>query len=349
MRVHASSGRKIVRRRARFSGMKELFLRAVRGERTERPPVWLMRQAGRYLPEYREMRDEYTFREAISTPDVAERVSLQPYERFAPDGVVMYSDILVTVEPLGFDYRIESGVGPVVDDPVEKPEDANREHGDVHEELDYVGELLRRLSERLGDDAATVGFAGGPFTVASYVFDGGRDEARRFRARHPDAFGELLDAFADVTEEYMRFQEESGADVIQLFDTWAGELAPDDYREYVLPYHRRLFDAVDVPTVLFVRNPNLDLMSESGADVLSLDWTVDMSEARDELGDTPVQGNLDPARLFGTRESVRRETERVIDEAGDAGHILNLGHGVMRNTPVENVEEFVETAKTVER
>jgi uroporphyrinogen decarboxylase len=329
--------------------MKDLFLRAARGERTERPPVWLMRQAGRYLPEYREVREEYTFREAISTPEVAERVSVQPYERFAPDGVVMYSDILVTLEPLGFEYRIESGVGPVVENPVETAEDAERERRDVREELDYVGELLGRLSARLGEDAATVGFAGGPFTVASYVFDGGRDEARRFRARHPDAFADLLEAFADVTEEYLRFQEESGADVVQLFDTWAGELSPEDYREYVLPHHRRLFDSVDVPAILFVRNPNLGLVSEAGADVVSLDWTVDMAEAREELGDTPVQGNLDPARLFGTPESVRRETERVIEKAGEAGHILNLGHGVMRNTPVKNVEEFVETAKRVER
>jgi uroporphyrinogen decarboxylase len=334
--------------------MKDILLRAVRGERTERPPVWMMRQAGRYLPEYREVREEHSFREAIETPEIAERVSLQPYERFAPDGVVMYSDILVTLEPLGFDYRIESGVGPVVDNTVEEPEDVERVHererGDVRDELSFVGELLERLSSTLGDEAATIGFAGGPFTVASYVFDGdGRDGIRRFRALHSDAFETLLREFADVTKEYLRYQEESGADVLQLFDTWAGVLPPEDYREHILPLHRELFDAVDVPTILFVRNPNLDLMRESGADVLSLDWTVDMREARDELGDTPVQGNLDPSYLLGSRETVRRETERVIEKAGDSGHILNLGHGVMRETPVENVAEFFETAKGVER
>jgi uroporphyrinogen decarboxylase len=330
--------------------MKDLFLRAARGERTERPPVWMMRQAGRYLPEYREVRESYTFKEAISTPDVAERVSLQPYERFEPDGVVMYSDILVTLEPLGFDYRIESGVGPVVDNPVEVPDDTRREPGDVREELSYVGELLGRLSDRLGEEAATIGFAGGPFTVASYVFEGdGRDGIRGFRARYPDAFDDLLTAFAEVTKEYLRFQQEMGADVVQLFDTWAGVLPPHDYREYVLPLHRELFDSVDIPTVLFVRNPHLDLIQESGADVLSLDWTVDMAEAREKLGDTPVQGNLDPSYLLGTRETVRRETELVIEKAGDSGHILNLGHGVLRDTPVENVAEFFETAKTVER
>ncbi len=330
--------------------MRDLFLRAARGERTERPPVWMMRQAGRYLPEYREVREQYSFREAISTPEVAERVSLQPYDRFAPDGVVMYSDILVTLEPLGFDYRIESGVGPVVENPVETPADVERDRGDVRDQLGYVGELLGRLDSTLANDAATIGFAGGPFTVASYVFDGdGRDGIRRFRARHPDAFAELLDAFADVTRDYLVYQQESGADVIQLFDTWAGVLPPDEYREYVLPLHRDLFDAVDVPTILFVRNPNLDLMRESGADVLSLDWTADMKEARDQLGDTPVQGNLDPSYLLGTRETVRRETERVIEKAGDSGHILNLGHGVWRDTPVENVAEFFETAKKITR
>jgi len=329
---------------------KELFLRAARGERTHRPPVWLMRQAGRYLPEYREVRDDYTFREAISTPEVAERVSLQPYERFEPDGVVMYSDILVALEPLGFDYRIESGVGPVVENPVEVPEDADRPRTDVHSELGYVGELLGRLSSTLGDEAAVIGFAGGPYTLASYVFeDEGRDGVRRFRAQHPEAFETLLRAFADTTVEYLRYQEEKGADVVQLFDTWAGELSPSDYREYVLPLHRDILDSVDVPTIIFVRNPNLDLLRESGADALSLDWTVGMSDAREELGEKPVQGNLDPSYLFGSEEFVERETRRVIDEAGEAGHILNLGHGVMRGTPVESVGAFVGTARSVER
>jgi len=328
---------------------RDRFLSAARGERTARPPVWLMRQAGRYLPEYREVRDEYAFREAIETPEVAERVSLQPYDRFEPDGVVMYSDILVTLETLGFDYRIEDGVGPVVDDPVEGPEDADRARAPVPDTLGFVGDLLGRLSERLGDDAATIGFAGGPYTVASYVFEDRRDGARRFRARHPDAFGRLLDSFAEVTREYLRYQEESGADVVQLFDTWAGELPPRDYREYALPYHRDLVDAVDVPTILFTRNPRLGPARESGADVVSLDWTVDMRDAREELGDTPVQGNLDPSYLFGSPGFVRRETERVIEEAGDSGHILNLGHGVMRDTPVEGVEGFVRTAKETER
>jgi len=327
---------------------KDLFLRATDGECTERPPVWLMRQAGRYLPEYREVREKYTFREAISTPEVAERVSLQPYERFAPDGVVMYSDILVALEPLGFDYRIESGVGPVIENPIESPEDIDRPRTDVRDELSYVGELLGRLSSRLGNEAAVIGFAGGPYTLASYVFES-EDGVRRFRARHPGAFEELLGTFAEITKEYVRYQAKNGADVVQLFDTWAGELSPRDYREYVFPLHRDILGAVEVPTILFVRNPDIEFLGKSGADVLSLDWTVGMREARSELGDVPVQGNLDPSYLFGSQDFVRQETERVIKEAGEKGHILNLGHGVMRGTPVESVETFVETAKNLSK
>ncbi len=335
--------------------MKDLFLRALRGERTERAPVWLMRQAGRYLPEYRELRSQYSFLEAIKTPEVAEEISLQPYERFRPDGVVMYSDILTVLEPLGFSYHLESGVGPVVENPVEGPDDVDRPVGDVREEIDYVGELLRRLQATLDGDAAVIGFAGGPFTLASYAVAGEPTKnhlpVRRLRARHPEAFRTLLERFADVTVEYLQFQAEAGADVVQVFDTYAGYLSPADYREFLLPLHRRIHDAVDLPSIMFARglSGNLDLLADSGADAVSVDWTVDIAQAREELGDTPVQGNLDPAYLLGDPGFVRERTRDLIEAAGPEGHVLNLGHGVHRETPVENVEAFVETAKTVER
>ncbi|SDQ64369.1 uroporphyrinogen decarboxylase [Natronobacterium texcoconense] len=335
--------------------MKDLFLRAAQGEQTERPPVWMMRQAGRYLPEYRELREDYTFLEAISTPEVAAEITLQPWERFQPDAVVMYSDILTVLEPLDFAYHLESGVGPVVENPVEEPADTDRERGDVRDELWYVGDLLERLDDELGSKAAVLGFAGGPFTLSAYVCEGTPSrsfmEVRRLRAEHPDAFDRLLEAFTDVLVEYVEFQVESGADAIQLFDTYAGLLSPADYREFLLPYHQKILEAVDVPTVVFARNMsgNLDLLADSGADVIGLDWTVDLADAREELADEDVaiQGNLDPALLYGDRETVRERTREVIDAAGDAGHILNLGHGVDRNTPVENVEAFFETAKNV--
>jgi uroporphyrinogen decarboxylase len=335
--------------------MRDLFLRALAGERTERPPVWLMRQAGRYLPEYREVREEYTFLEAIKTPEVAERISLQPYERFQPDAVVMYSDILTVLEPLGLSYHIESGVGPVVDDPVDGPEQVDLPVGDVREEIEYVGDLLERLDATLGDDAAILGFCGGPFTLASYAVEGGPSKnhmaLRALRAAHPGAFRTLLERFTEVTVEYLQFQAESGADAVQVFDTYAAALSPADYREFLLPLHRRIHDSVDLPSIMFARNVggNLDLLAESGADAVSLDWTVDIAAAREQLGDTPVQGNVDPAHLMGDPGFVRERTRKVIEQAGPAGHVLNLGHGVNKETPVESVAAFVETAKGIER
>lgn len=329
---------------------RALFLQAARGERTPRPPVWLMRQAGRYLPEYRDLRSQYSFLEAIKTPEVAAEITLQPYERFDVDGVVMFSDILTVLEPLGFDYHLESGVGPVVENPVETPADTNRTIGDVRAETAYVADLLDTLSSEVSD-AAVIGFTGGPFTLASYAVEGGPSRSkmavRRLRAEHPDAFASLLEAFTDAVVEYVEMQADHGADVIQLFDTYAGMLDPHDYRELLLPLHRRIVDAVGVPTIVFARNMGgrLDLLADTGADVVGLDWTVNMAGARAILGDTPVQGNLDPADLFGGADHIRTRTEAVIEAAGPQGHILNLGHGVNRETPPEAVETFVDTAK----
>jgi uroporphyrinogen decarboxylase len=264
----------------------------------------------------------------------------------------MFSDILTVLEPLGLDYHIESGTGPVIENPVARPSEVPEGHADVREELDYVGALLERLQDSVGDETSIIGFAGGPFTLAAYAVAGqpaGKKQKpiRRFRVEYPEAFRALLERFADVVVEYVEYQVEAGADLIQLFDTYAGLLTPDDYREFVQPLHQRIFDAMDVPSVVFARNPGgkLDLLADSGADVVSLDWTVDMREAREQLGGVPVQGNLDPSYLLGDEEFVRQQTEAVIEKAGPEGHILNLGHGIDRETPVENAKAFVETAE----
>jgi len=330
--------------------MEKLLVRALRGERTERPPVWMMRQAGRHLPEYREIREEYSFLEAIKTPAVAEEITLQPWERYRPDGVVMFSDILTVLEPLGFDYRVESGVGPVVENPVDGPGDVPETYAPVAEDIDYVGALLDRLVESVGDEAAVLGFAGGPFTLASYIVAGGSSrhaEIRQFRARHPEAFDALLSVVTDVVADYLEYQVAHGADAVQLFDTYAAELSPADYREFLLPLHRRICASVDVPVLLFVRNMagRLDALADADPDGVALDWTVDLAAARDELGATPVQGNLDPQYLFGDPDFVRERTAEVIEAAGPRGHVLNLGHGLHRDTPIEGVSAFVETAK----
>ena len=332
---------------------RELFLAAAGGEATPRPPVWLMRQAGRYLPEYRAIREEHSFVEAISTPDIATEISLQPWDRFRPDGIVMYSDILVALEPLGFSYHIEPGVGPVVENPVSGPGDLEREKVPVETELSYVGTLLDRLGTRLQGEAAVIGFVGGPFTLAAYAVQGEPSRSfmrlRRLRAEHPDTFRQLLERIGDVLESFVRFQVTHGADVIQLFDTYAGLLSPEVYRDVLAPIQRRVLAASDVPTIVFARNMGgrLEQLKASGADVIGLDWTVELGDARSELEhDTPVQGNLDPSELFGTPDRIADLTNDIIDAGGGAGHILNLGHGVHKSTPVAGVETFVETAKS---
>ncbi len=331
--------------------MRERFIAAANGEETDRPPVWMMRQAGRYLPEYRALREDYSFLEAISTPDVATEISLQPWHRFHPDGVVMYSDILTILEPLGFEYHLESGVGPVIENPINRPEQTDRSISDVQATLPYVGTILRRLSDRLGEQAAVIGFAGGPFTLAAYATEGTPSKSymalRRLRMAHPDAFDRLLERLTTALAEYLTYQVAAGADVIQLFDTYAGLLSPAGYREDLLPYHKRLCAAVDVPTILFARNMGgrLELLAESGADVIGLDWTVGLSTATPQLSDQAVQGNLDPAALYGSPTQVRKRTKAMLERAPEQGYIANLGHGIDRETPIENVKAFFETIR----
>lgn len=332
--------------------MRDRFLAAANGERTDQPPVWMMRQAGRYLPEYREIRETHSFLEAISTPEIAVEISLQPWERFEPDGVVMYSDILTALEPLGLSYHLESGVGPVIENPVESPADVERPRFNIESTIDYVGTVLKQLQEHLAGAAAVIGFVGGPFTLAAYAIEGQPSKSymtvRQFLSRHPDAFAVLLEQFTAVLEDFVQYQADHGADVIQLFDTYAGLLPPQVYREVLLPCHQQVIAAAPVPTIIFARNMGgrLDLLEESGADVISLDWTVDMSDSRDHLGDRPVQGNLDPATLFASPDVIQRRTREVLEAAGDTGHILNLGHGIDKATPIEGVEAFFQAARS---
>ena len=335
--------------------MSDLLVRAARGERTARPPVWLMRQAGRHLPEYREIREEYDFLEAVTTPEIAVEITLQPWERYRPDGVVMFSDILTILEPLGFEYHIESGKGPVIGEPIDEPADVPGTYGSISDELEYVGALLDRLKTRVGDETGIIGFAGGPFTLASYAVAGhptrNHSPLRQFKARHPEAFRDLLGIFAEAVTEFLQYQVDHGAEVLQLFDTYAGILPPADYREFIQPLHREILTGVDAPTIVFVRNMGgrLDQLAATEADVVGLDWTVDMETARHQLGERAVQGNLDPSVLFADPATIRERTREVIEAAGDSGHILNLGHGVHKDTPIEGVEAFVETAKSIER
>lgn len=334
-----------------FAGRSRL-LAAAHGKPVDRPPVWMMRQAGRYLPEYREIREEYSFREAISTPEIAMEISLQPWERFRPDGVVMYSDILTALEPLGIDYSIESGVGPVIEQPIETVDDLDPIPEDLDAHLGYVGRLLSGLDEFLDDAAGVIGFIGGPLTLLAYAVEGRPSKSfigiRRLLYTDPHEFQRLLQTLGSLLTRYVDYQIDNGADVIQLFDTYAGLLPEEVYREYLLPVQREILADVDVPTIVYARNMGgrLDLLADSGADVVGIDWTMGIADARERLGDTPVQGNLDPAALYGTPTEVKKRTQALISAAGGAGHILNLGHGLDKDTPPENVAAFFDAARS---
>lgn len=331
--------------------MNDLLLRAANGEPTSRPPVWLMRQAGRHLPEYRELRSQYSFREAIETPAVAVEITLQPWHRYHPDGVVLFSDILTVLEPLGFEYSIESGIGPVIETPISEPTDVPDEYEPVPDSLGFVRESLQRLHEELKTQVPIIGFAGGPFTLASYLIAGqstrSQFPARRFLAEHPSAFSALLDVLTELVIDHLQYQVSSGADIVQLFDTYAGVLPPSMYEHYILPAHQQIFDSIQAPTIVFVRNMagNLGFLERTGADVIGLDWTVDIQTARAQLRHHPVQGNFDPSWLFSSPDTIRERTNQLIERGDGPGHVINLGHGVHKDTPVRAVETFVETVK----
>lgn len=335
----------------------DLFLRACRREPVDRVPVWLMRQAGRYMHDYRAVRRALPFMELVKDVDRATEISLQPYRRFHMDAVILFSDILVPVQAMGLGVSIPEG-GPKIENPVRSQNDVkNLRIPDPAAETRFVLDILKKLRQELRDEVPLIGFAGAPFTLASYMIEGGG--SRNFSVIKAMLYGDpatlhaLLDKTAETVSLYVRAQIEAGAEAIQLFDTWAGELSAEQYREFALPYTQRIFESIanlGVPRILFVNGcaALLEAMAESGADVLSVDWRVDLGEVRQRLGSgIAVQGNVDPCVLLSTREAVEREVRNAILKGGGRGHILNLGHGILPPTPEENVAAFVEAAKKV--
>jgi len=332
---------------------EERFLRACRREGLERPPVWFMRQAGRSLPEYRALREKHSFLELMHTPDLAVEVTLQPVRRYGVDGAVLFSDILVVAPAMGLE--VEFAPGPVLPEPVRCAEDVERlrdlESGDVA----HVLEAVRILRRELAGEAALIGFAGGPFTVASYLVEGRSGstpvQLRTWLRADPEAACRLLDKVTRSTIRYLRAQVEAGVQALQIFDTGAGILAEPEFRAHALSYVQRCIDGVGggVPVIYFVMETShlLEAAAESGADIVGVDWRVSLLEARRRLGPmVGVQGNLDPAAPFGPPSQVAAETRRVLEEAGpEPGHIFNLGHGVLPQTPLEGLETVVRTVK----
>ena len=330
-----------------------LLLRAARRQPTAATPVWLMRQAGRYLPEYRALRERHGFLELCRTPAAAAEVTLQPVRRFAVDAAILFADILLIVEPLDVGLEFARGEGPVIHRPVRSAADVARlKPIDVESSVGSVFETVRLVRRALSPSVALIGFAGAPFTVASYVVEGGasRDfvHTKRLMYEAPAAWHRLMEVLADATATYLNGQIDAGAQAVQLFDSWVGALAPDDYRAYVLPHTRSVIRALrpGVPVIHFGTGTAtlLPLMREAGGDVIGLDWRVDLDRGWAAVGgEVGVQGNLDPALLLAKPAVFRERVKAILARAGGRpGHIFNLGHGVHQATPVEHVQALVD-------
>jgi len=314
--------------------------------------VWMMRQAGRYLPEYRAVRADTDFLTLCKTPELAVEVSLQPYRILGVDAVIMFSDILIPVEAMGQEVRLTEQKGPELPDPIRSRSQVDRLIvPDPIEKTGFVMEIIRTLRRELDGAVPLIGFAGAPWTVAAYMIEGGGSknyaQVKRMMFAEPATFHALLDKIADTIVLYLNAQIEAGAQVIQLFDSWAGELSPRDYAEFALPYEQKIFESLNrdaAPRILYINGSGtlLEEMATCGADVLSIDWRVDLEAARARVGETlTLQGNLDPCVLLSTPENITERARELIRAGGGRRHILNLGHGILPMTPVENAKAFI--------
>ncbi|MCP9771855.1 uroporphyrinogen decarboxylase [Synechococcus sp. Tobar12-5m-g] len=338
-----------------------LLLRAARGEQVERPPVWMMRQAGRYMKVYRDLRDRHPgFRERSENADLSYEISMQPFRAFQPDGVILFSDILTPLPGIGIDFDIVESKGPIIDPPIRSQAQVDA-LGILNpaEALPFVGEVFLRLRQSVGNQAAVLGFVGAPWTLAAYAVEGRSSKnyavIKAMAFREPALLHQLLGHLADAIATYVRYQIESGAQVVQLFDSWAGQLSPIDYDVFAAPYQKRVVDQVkathpDTPLILYISGSAgvLERMATTGVDFISLDWTVDMADGLTRLpAHLGVQGNVDPGLLFGTPEAITARVVDTVRKARGRRHILNLGHGILPGTPEENARVFFEAGKTV--
>lgn len=331
------------------------YMAAVRGKNPLRRPIWIMRQAGRYLPEYLEIREKHPFVEVCNTPELACEVTLQPIRRFGFDAAILFSDILVPLAPMGAPFYFGNG-SPCLEKPLRDEKEIRALRTvDSRNELAFVGQAIHLITNELGE-TPLIGFAGAPFTLAAYLVEGGGSQnyenLKTMLYKRPDLLVHLLEKLADQVADYLSMQIDAGVMAVQLFDTWAGILTPVDYERYVLPGYQKIFERMQpsgVPRILFMKGgaPYLELMARSGADVIGLDWTLDLGASLPRIAGLPVQGNLDPTVLFGTHEEIRRRA-LAICRAGDAapGHVFNLGHGILPSTPIDSVEVLVETVKS---
>lgn len=343
--------------------MRELFLRAARGERTRRPPVWMMRQAGRYLPEYRAVRAEVDFLTLCRTPDLVAEVTLQPVRLVGVDAAILFADILLVLDAMGGELRFVQGDGPSLERPVrDRAGIGALAKPDVGAALGYVFDAVRttrRAMESLEEPVPLIGFAGSPWTLAAYLTQGGGSQTypplMAWSYRDPEGLARLLDLLADVTIDYLLGQVEAGAQALQLFDTWGGLLSAERWTRLAMPPTVRILEALaasGVPRIFFARGSShlLPVLADLPAEALSVDWLLPLAEARRIVGPgKALQGNLDPAALLGPAEEIERLTAEVLEGGSGGPHVVNLGHGIFKQTPPENARAFVDAVKRLGR
>jgi uroporphyrinogen decarboxylase len=340
-----------LRRRMKPSQSSQ-FIKACRRESASHTPVWLMRQAGRYMPEYRSVRDKVSFLELCKTPELACKVTVEAAEILNTDAAIIFADILLITEPMGFQLEFGEGEGPAIRNPFRSVSDLERlRRTNPKESLAYVLKAIELTKKELKPHIPLIGFAGAPFTVASYIIEGGSsknfENVKKLMRSEPLVWHPFMEHIARETSEYLRAQIDSGADAIQLFDSWIGCLAPHEYRSFVYPHVKQIFDALpkDVPAIYFGTNtgPFLEDFADTGAGVIGIDFHTSLKDAFRRLGNRALQGNLDPTVLFSSRDVIAKETDRILKEAnGQRGFIFNLGHGILPKTPVDNVKFLVE-------
>ena len=331
------------------------FLKACRREPVDVTPIWLMRQAGRYMPEYRALREKHKILELIKTPELAAEVTFQPLSAFDLDAAIIFADILTLPEAMGLELEFVSGEGPLFHNPIRSPDDIRKlKPIDPAEALGFTLQAIRLVARELDGKVPLIGFSGAPFTLACYAIEGGSSrnfiKAKTLMHNETDAWHQLMERFADAAGKYLVAQVHAGAQALQLFDSWAGILSPADYVAYVQPHTRRVFDIVressDVPLIHFGTDTAglLPHICRSGATVIGVDWRIDLHAAWRVIGeDFAIQGNLDPVTLFADIETIKEQAELILQQAdGRKGHIFNLGHGILPETPTEHVAALVD-------
>ncbi|AZQ43354.1 uroporphyrinogen decarboxylase [Nonlabens ponticola] len=333
----------------------DLFLRALRGETVERPPVWMMRQAGRYLPDFMKLKEKYDFFTRCRTPELATEITVMPIEQIGPDAAILFSDILVIPQAMNIEVEMRPGVGPWLPNPIRTAADLDRVVvPDVKDSLSYVMQAIDMTKDALNDEVPLIGFAGSPWTILCYCVQGqgskNFDKAKEFCFTQPQAAHELLQRITDTTIAYLIEKVNHGVNAVQVFDSWGGMLSPVDYQEFSWKYIQQIINALKPYTEVIVFGKGcwfaLNDMAKSGASALGVDWTCSARNARYlSGGEITLQGNFDPSRLFSPPATIKKMVKQMIDEFGKDKFVANLGHGILPNIPVENAQAFVDAVK----